>query len=278
MRLGAPVFSVPCDDPDAWMRALAGKGYRATYCPLPPATGDAACAAWARAARQAGVVIAEVGAWSNPLAADAAERERAREKCRLSLALADRVSARCCVNISGSRGQLWMGPHPDNLTDETFERIVESVRSIIDAVKPTRTCYTLETMQWMFPDTTDSYLRLLDAIDRPAFAVHFDPANLVVSPRTFYGLNGLVRDFVERLGPRIRSCHAKDVRLQEGMAVHFSEVRPGTGGLDYRAYLGALTALDPDLPVMLEHLPDESEYDLAAAHIRAVAKEIGATV
>jgi sugar phosphate isomerase/epimerase len=278
MRLGAPLFGVARDDPAAWMRALAQKGYRATYCALPLDANDALCAAWERAAQASGVVTAEVGAWCNPLAADAAERSQAMEKCRQALALADRVGARCCVNISGSRGKVWMGPHPLNLTDETFDLIVASVRSIIDAVKPTRTCYTLETMQWMYPDSTDSYLRLLQAIDRPAFAVHFDPANLIVSPRTFYAIGDILRDFVQRLGPRIRSCHAKDVRILDGLAVHFTEVRPGTGGLDYRTYLGALQGLDPDLPLMIEHLPDEAEYDLAAAHIRAVAAGLGATV
>jgi hypothetical protein len=31
------------------------------------------------------------------------------------LALADEIGSLCCVNISGSRGSQWDGPHPDNL-------------------------------------------------------------------------------------------------------------------------------------------------------------------
>jgi len=46
---------------------------------------------------------------------------------------------------------------------------------IIDAVQPTRTFYTLETMPWMYPDSPQSYLRLLQAVDRRQFAVHFAP-------------------------------------------------------------------------------------------------------
>ena len=56
-----------------------------------------------------------------------------------------------------------------------------------------------------------------------------------------------------------------------------AEVRPGLGGLDYRVFLRELATLDPDLPLMLEHLPSLEEYAIAGAHIRAVAAEEGLT-
>lgn len=270
MRLGGPIFTKH-DDPEAWAAACRAKGYRAAYCPLGPGAADADCAAWSAAAARADVVLAEVGAWSNPLSPDAVEQAAAIDKCTKSLDLAERVGARCCVNISGSRGTRWDGPHPLDLTEETFDRIVASVRGIIDAVRPRRTFYTLETMPWMYPDSAESYERLLAAVDRQAFAVHFDPVNLVASPQLYFRSADMIRDFLKRLGPRIRSCHAKDVRLADRLTVHLDEVRAGTGGLDYRAFLSAVAALDPDTPVMLEHLPSEADYDLAAAHLRQVA-------
>ena len=105
------------------------------------------------------------------------------------------------MNISGSRGKDWAGPHPDNLTPATFDLIVETVRKIIDAVKPSRTFYTLETMQWMYPDSTAAYLRLLKAIDRPAFAAHFDPTNLVTSPQIYFNTGAMIKDALAKLGP-----------------------------------------------------------------------------
>jgi len=47
-------------------------------------------------------------------------------------------------------------------------------------------------------------------------------------------------------------------------------VRPGLGGLDYRVFLTELNRLDPDIPLMLEHLSTPEEYVLAADHIRSV--------
>lgn len=57
--------------------------------------------------------------------------------------------------------------------------------------------------------------------------------------------------------------------------IHFDEVRPGAGGLDYATYLKELSKLGPDIPLMMEHMPTAEEYDAAAAHIRAVAAKEG---
>ncbi len=274
MRLGGPLFE-DCTDPDCWIAALRRAGYSAAYCPLEASADDATVAAYARAAQAAGVVIAEVGAWSNPLSPDEASRRAALARCQEQLALADRIGARCCVNIAGSRGEQWDGPHPLNLSEETFALIVDMVRGIIDAVRPTRTYYTLETMPWMYPDSADSYLRLLKAIDRPRFAVHLDPVNLVSSPQRYFASGPMIRECFAKLGPYIRSCHAKDIALSGRLTVHFDEVGAGQGGLDYRAYLAELARLEPDTPLMLEHLHKPEEYAAAAAHVRAVAAELG---
>ncbi len=274
MRLGGPVFG-ECGDPEQWIAAVRQQGYRAAYCPVDSRADDATVRAYEKAAAAADVIIAEVGAWSNPISPDEATRRAAIETCQAQLALADRIGARCCVNISGSRGARWDGPHPDNLTTETFERIVESVQEILDAVRPTRTFYTLETMPWAYPDSAESYARLIRAIDRKQFGVHFDPVNLIYSPQRFFASGALIRECVETLGPYIRSCHAKDIAMDSRFMVHLDEVRPGLGGLDHATLLHELSRLDPDTPVMLEHLASEEEYRQAARHLRGVATEQG---
>lgn len=271
MRLGGPILE-QCPDPATWIRALKALGYRAAYAPVDHKADYALAWKYEQAAREADIIIAEVGAWSNPMAPDDEEAKRAREFCRLQLDLADRIGARCCVNISGSRGTPWDGPDPRNLTDETFNMIVEVVRGIVDAVKPTRSFFTLETMQWMYPDSPDSYLRLLKAIDRKGFAVHLDPVNLVNSPERYYGNAALIQESFRLLGPHIKSCHAKDILLATRATVHLDEIRPGLGNLDYAVYLSELAKLDGDIPIMLEHLTNAEDYLQAANHVREVAK------
>ena len=276
LRLGGPVFEPTHSDPDQWVRALKLLGYSAAYCPVGPEASDARVKAYTKAAAQANIIIAEVGAWSNPLSSNTQERKTALEKCRKQLALADRIGARCCVNISGSRGPQWAGPSEKNLTDETFDMIVQTTRSIIDDVKPTRTFFTLEAMPWAYPDSPESYVRLLRAIDRKQFAVHLDPTNLVCSPQRYYKTGQLIRDCFQMLGPHIKSCHAKDVLLDTEALTHLSEVRIGLGRLDYTVFLNELSRLG-EIPLMLEHLPNAAQYKLAAQQVRKVAKSQGLT-
>jgi sugar phosphate isomerase/epimerase len=274
MRLGGTVFPQRLE-PEQWIRALQAHSYRAAYCPATVQDSPKLIQDYAQAARRADIVIAEAGAWSNPLSADEPTRQAALQHCQQQLSLADEIGALCCVNISGSRGERWDGPHPLNLTQETFEKIVESVRTIIDAAHPRRTFYTLEPMPWMYPDSAESYLALLQAIDRPQFAVHFDPANLICSPQRYYGSARLVNEFFEKLGPYIKSCHAKDVLLKTTLTVHLEEVRAGLGELDYPAFFRAANRVNPDLPLMIEHLESEQEYDLAAAYLKNEAVTCG---
>lgn len=274
LKLGGPTFG-DCSMPDLWIAQVKRQGYRAAYCPLAPEASDEEVRAYTQAAKEADVEIAETGAWGNPLSPDPAVSQAALEKCKQSLLMAERIGARCCVNISGSRGEGTDGPHPDNLTDETFDLIVQMTRDIIDAVQPTRTFYTLETMPWAYPDSADNYLRLLRAINRSQFGVHFDPVNLICSPQRYFDNANLIREFIAKLGPHIKSCHAKDIVLRPELTVHLDEVRPGAGSLDYHVFLSEIARLEGNVPVMLEHLPSEEEYALAATHLRAVAAEIG---
>ena len=274
MRLGSPLPQT-WDSAAGWVAAVQRHGFRAAYWPLDDDADADTVDAYAGAAAAADIVIAEIGAWSNPLSPDESIRAAAIERSKRKLELADRVGARCCVNLAGTRADSWDGPHPDNLSRETFALIVDTVREIIDAVEPRRTYYTLEPMPWSLPDSPDSYLELLGAIDRRQFAVHLDPTNLINSPAKFYDNAGLLRECFAKLGPHIRCCHAKDITLSSELTVHLAEAIPGQGALDYRVLLGELDRLDPDTPILVEHLTTDAEYAAAVAHIRGVAGALG---
>jgi sugar phosphate isomerase/epimerase len=275
MRLGGPIPTSAYATAQQWLDALNKCGYRAAFCPLPIGAADADIATYRDAAMAGDIVIAEVGAWSNPMSPDPETRRAAVEKCKASLALAEAIGARCSVNVVGSLGDKWDGPDSRDVTQEAFDRIVTSIREIIDAVAPQRAMWTIEMMPRMLPDSADSYLELIDAIDRPALGVHFDPVNIINSPRRYYDTGAVIRDCFAKLGPRIVSCHAKDIMLTGDLTVHLDECRPGTGKLDYVTFLRELDALDADTPLMLEHLATQDEYAQAADHIRSIADQEG---
>jgi sugar phosphate isomerase/epimerase len=275
LRMGAPV-SVAGDDPELLARAHLVKGYRAAYCPEARLDDRERIRAIVEAFERHDVVIAEVGRWVNLLDADPVARKKNLATVTEGLALAEEVGARCCVDIAGSFSTTsWFGPHPDNLSQRFFDAAVENARAIVDAVAPKRARFCYEMMAWSLPDSADATLRMLRAVDRKAFAVHLDPCNLVHSPERYYRSAELIRECYAKLAPHVASVHAKDLTWDVEMAVHFREVRNGLGSIDYRVWLAEHARLCPDVPLMLEHLPTEAEYDAARDHVRGVADELG---
>lgn len=275
LRLGAPAFA-KTDDPVELARWHRAQGYRAAYCPKVDLKDADRIKAVEKAFGEADVVIAEVGRWCNLTDPDPEKRKKNLATVTEGLALADAVGARCCVDIAGSfNPDVWYGPHPDNFTQRFFDAAVENARAIIDAVKPKRAKFSYEAMGWTMPDSADRYVALVKAIDRPAFGVHLDPCNLVNSPATFYRNTDLLNECFDKLAPWIASCHAKDLAWEVEMNVHFREVRPGTGKLDYATFLRRLSAMPEPPPLMIEHLKGEEEYKAAATFITDTGKSLG---
>ena len=273
MRLGAPVFGWSAAE--EWAFSHVKKGFGAAYWPLGEGVPQEEENAFVRAAQRHGLVIAEVGVWNNLLDRDPIRREESIQYAIRRLRTADRVGARCCVNISGSCGSFWDGPHPDNLSEETFRQVVSITRRIIDEAAPKHTCYTLEPMPWMLPYDVETLQRLLTAVDRPRFAVHADMCNLVNAFQKVYRTGEMTKAFFDAFGPLIRSVHAKDTILREDrLTLHLDEAIPGQGLFDYDALLAACHSLG-DVPVMAEHLDTEAEYDMATGFLLKKAEELG---
>jgi sugar phosphate isomerase/epimerase len=273
IKLGGPVFGgLPNPErwpgePAEWVVRVRELGYEAAYSPVDD-PDDPRAGAFAEAAEDADLVIAELGIWRNLIVPVESERLANIRRAAELLDLADRLGARCAVTYAGTLGDGSYGTCDANFDDETFTLVVDTVRTIIDAVRPTRTSFALECMPSIVPDSPESYAELITAVDRPEFRVHFDPVNLLVSPRVHAGQRSLMRRFVDLLGDRIVSCHVKDVVLAQEPVSHLSETVPGEGSLDYRTFFTELARVPGDVPVMLEHLEDEAAYGRAAAFLR----------
>lgn len=275
VRLGGPIH-VKSDDPAVLAREHRRLGYSAAYCPNVKVEDAERVRAIEKAFAAEKVAIAEVGAWVNMLDPDTAKRRKNAEYVTQRLALAEAVGALCCVDIAGSYNpKVWYGPHAKNFSQDFFDATVENCRMVIDSVKPKRTKFTLEMMGWALPSGPDEYLRLIKAIDRPAFGVHMDVCNGVNSPERFYNNGAFIQDCFQKLGKWIRSCHAKDLEWMPEMNVHFVEVIPGRGQVDYRTYLQELSKLPQQPPLMLEHLKTEQEYQEGREYIQRIGREAG---
>src|SRR5215510_3170657 len=272
LRLGGPIF-LKSEDPAELARTHRALGYNAAYCPQVNVAESERVKAIERAFATENVVIAEVGAWRNMLEADEQKRRENLNYVIERLALAEAVGARNCVDIAGSfNPKQWDGPDARNLSREFIDATVENCRKVLDAVKPRRTKFTIEMMEWSLPDSADAYLKLLKAVARPGLGVHVDICNIINSPERYYRNTEIINDVFRKLGRWVCSCHAKDLH---GKNVHFAETVPGRGGIDYRAYLANITALPFEAPLMLEHLSSPAEYEEGKHYILKLADQMG---
>lgn len=260
---------------DDWLRTVKDIGYKAVVFPLPPGSDRSEVNEYVAAMRENDILNAEVGAWSNLLSHDPLEREAAVRKNISALELAEETGARCCVNIAGSMSDAWDGPSRNNLTRETFDMIVRNTKMIIDAVKPEKTKYTLETMPWIFPDSPEGYLRLYEAIDRKEFGVHLDICNMINSPKRFFWITEYINHSFGLLGNMTRSIHLKDIRLSQKMTVHIEEVQPGEGEMDFARLFTHAAKLERDVTLIIEHLQSNEDYAKAYAFFRKVIAGAG---
>lgn len=277
MRLGAYIMQ-PCQGAEEYIQQLLSKKYRAAYCPeyLKSTRQQAEIKELRQGLQENDIILAEVGTWVNPLSPNKQERERAIAYIIERLALADELRARCCVNVIGSlSGEYWYAPCAANFTDEFWDASVSTYQRIIDEVKPKHTRMTFEIMPYSLLDDVEGYLHFLNALNRPnETAVHLDVANLIHDPRTLYAQHTIWENAFDALGPKIASVHMKDLHLDSrALNTQLIEVMPGQGQLDLKYVFQKLYKLSDDLPVMLEHLPDEASYDAAMEYIALVASK-----
>ena len=259
MRLGT---SSPLrhNTPEEWAENQVRLGCRCVNFPLNCEDPEDKITAYRDAAVKYDLLIAEVGIWRNALASDRDERRKNMDYCIGQLRLADFLGARCAVNVAGAMGPRWDGHYRENFTENAWKETVSMVREIIDTADVKNTYFTLEPMPWMIPTGTKEYLKLIDMVERDRFAVHMDIINMTNSAERYFNPEEFVDEVTEMLGDRIRSCHIKDVHLAEEYTFRLEECAPGKGEFPLRYYAQKMSSLDPDMPIILEHLNTDEEY------------------
>ena len=206
MKLG---ISSPLEhhSPSQWARQQKELGCEAVVFPVDCKAEDSLVDEYVKAAQEYDLQIAEVGIWRNAISKDEAERSAAMEYSIGQLKLADRIHARCCVNVSGSAGARWDGAYAENFSRKTRDAAVRMIQEVIDEAKPQNTWFTIEPMPWMIPSGPEEYVKLLEDVARDRFAVHMDIINMINCPERYFFAEDFLKRCFDLLGDRIRSCH-----------------------------------------------------------------------
>ena len=154
--------SLAHNSPEDWAKKHVDLGLKSVNFPVNYLAGEETYMAYKKAADEAGLVIAEVGIWRNTLAADETERKIQMNYAIEQLKMADKIHAKCCVNVAGTpHGPRWDGGYKENFSRETWNQTVSMIQEIIDTAQPVNTKFSIESMPWMVPSTPDEYARLI---------------------------------------------------------------------------------------------------------------------
>lgn len=276
MRLGGPIFKkgISFAEEVALYRKI---GYGAAYCKYieDPSQREEYKQVYA----EANIVLAEFGAYViNILEMDKTLRQKNIDEICRRLEYADEMGVRCCVIHGGTvETGKWGSANPLNISEKSIAETVAIIQGILDRIKPATTKLVMETESYLLPDSPEIYARLIEAIDRPGFAVHLDPVNIIACPRRYYNNAQFIKRCFAVLGPWIVSCHAKDLNMPPKHAtVQIDETFLGDGVLDYDTYLKEIGKLSPPPTLMIEHL-NESQLIKGLRFIFKKAESIGIT-
>ena len=247
--------------PQEWAARMKELGCGSVVFPVDYLAGEKVIESYCKAAKEQGLVIAEVGVWRNVLACDKDKREEAVQYAIGQLRMAEEIEAICCVNVAGNlAGPRWDGGYRENFNREAWDRTVESIQMIIDTVNPVHTKYAIESMPWMIPTGPEEYLRLIKDVDRSSFGVHLDIVNMITDPKRYFFNDEFMRKCFLLLQGRICSCHVKDVKLREEYTFQLEEISCGEGMLNLELYVQLAEEENPTMPMIIEHLHSDEEY------------------
>lgn len=280
LRFGGPVYLEPesAFDPEALVMAHKKKGYTAAYCPKLDVNDEYAIKATREAFQRENIMLAESAFWGNLMDTDEDTRKSNREKQVQAFYLGDKLGAKVCTNIFGSycHGSGSSVHLAKNFSEDAFADAVDLARYLIDTVQPKNTSFAYEIYPFDITYSIDNMERLVKAVDRKKFGIHFDHVNLICDCHTYFNNAAVAKEMLKRLGHKIVCGHVKDILLKEpSISVILEEVVAGRGNIDYHAFLGGVHKLPHEVPMMMEHLKCEEDYDIAYAHIKSQLEMIG---
>jgi sugar phosphate isomerase/epimerase len=196
------------------------------------------------------------------------------ERLRKAFGAARDLGSEMIISGCGSRHPThFYGPHPDNHTPATRERLIASLRRAAAFGEETGVILALECHVTTALDTPEHIREVLDSVDSRWVRANFDPVNLLGDFKAVWSNGAMMRHMWDTLGTGYaKSAHIKDVVTDADFVVHISEAAPGKGWLDLDAYFEVCSKLGQDTAVIVEHLPADQALTAIAFVKQAAAQ------
>jgi sugar phosphate isomerase/epimerase len=172
---------------------------------------------------------------------------------------ATRARAAEVAALAGARGISLVTFHAGFIPHEPGaerEKLFGRLREIARLFAAQRARIAFETGQ----ESAETLAHALDALGDPTIGVNFDPANMIL-----YGMGDPVTA-VRTLAPRIAQVHIKDALPTKVAGTWGSEVRAGTGAVDWTEFFAALSHVPATIRLAIEREAGDNRVgDIRAA-------------
>jgi L-ribulose-5-phosphate 3-epimerase len=156
---------------------------------------------------------------------------------------------------------------PHDRADAQRAVLLQRVREIARTFREHGVAVALETGQ----ESAGTLLGMLADLDEAGVGVNFDPANMIL-----YGMGDPVQALA-RLAPHVRQLHIKDALPCPATGDWGTEVRAGTGAVDWNALFGLIRQQLPGVDLVIEREAGTDRVaDVRAARVLLEAAGLGA--
>ena len=217
------------------------------------------------------------GYWQNMVTPDETARREAVRTVQAALRLASWLGARGIDTGPGSMNPdgPWF-PHPDNWTLSAKRQLVKTLNECKSAAEDAGVFLSLESHQLVTLRDAETAQEVLDEVNSPWVRCDYDSANWIRLEEVYDTGRALDHHF-DLLGKHIVSCHAKDIWVENRLAVHLQDGCPGKGTMDFHTLFRRMEQLNPDYPVISEGNSTE-ELPAVSALFHRIAGELGIKV
>lgn len=217
------------------------------------------------------------GYWQNLVTTDEAAHRESIRTVQAALRLAGWLGARGIDTGPGSMHPdgPWF-PHPANWTVAARQQLVKALKACAPAAEDAGVYLSLEGHQLVTLESAAVTAAVLDEVGSAWVKSDYDSANWITR-ETVFNTTAAITHHMDVLGNHIISCHAKDIWIENKLALHLQDGAPGRGSVDFRTLFRRMEALSPDYPVIVEGATTE-ELPAVSRLFHQIAAELGIKV
>ena len=217
------------------------------------------------------------GFWQNMVTPDENARKESVRTIQAALRLAGWMGARGIDTGPGSMNPdgPWY-PHPYNYTEQAKQQLIKTLQECKGAAEEAGVFLSLESHQLVTLKSAEVTQEVLDTVDSHWVRCDYDSANWITLD-TIYDTGAALNHHFDLLGRHIVSTHAKDIWIENKLALHLQDGCPGKGLMDFKTLFRRMEALSPEYPVISEGNSTE-ELPFVSELFHRTAKELGIVV